>query len=93
MKKEPKKGWCEKCGEYFYVNDHHILPKGVFGKGETIRLCVKCHAHIHAYMDMNVKDTKNKDEVKKVWYYWFKKVAVIVTPVIILALIIGYFLL
>jgi len=93
MKKEPKKGWCEKCGDYFYVNDHHVLPKGVFGKGKTIRLCVKCHAHIHAYMDLNVKEVNNKDEVLTVWTEWFRNVAVIVTPVIILALIIGYFLL
>jgi len=93
MKKEPKKGWCEKCGDFFYVHDHHIFPKALFGKGETIQLCVKCHAHIHAYMDLNVKDPKNKDEVDKIWDRWFKYVAVVVAPVIIITLIIGYFLL
>jgi len=30
--KEAKKGKCVKCKEYFYVHEHHILPKSIFGK-------------------------------------------------------------
>ncbi len=43
--KEAKKGKCEKCNNYFYVHEHHILPKGVFDKkGATVKLCPNCHS-------------------------------------------------
>jgi hypothetical protein len=32
MRKETKKGTCDKCGLYFYIHEHHILPKAIFGK-------------------------------------------------------------
>jgi len=44
-----KKGICEKCGIYGYVNDHHTVPKRVKQKNnkETVRLCVNCHQQLH----------------------------------------------
>ncbi len=38
--KEARKGKCGKCGNFFYIHKHHILPKSRFGKaGETEDLC------------------------------------------------------
>jgi len=45
-----QKGFCERCKEYRYVNQHHIYPKEHFGKKdnqETVQLCLLCHAEIH----------------------------------------------
>jgi len=54
-----KIGLCRKCNLEFYVHEHHILPKSTFGKdGATITLCPNCHAHIHVYMELNLKDKK-----------------------------------
>jgi hypothetical protein len=55
-----KKGICERCGEYKWVNLHHIYPKEHFGtKGNTelVRLCLDCHADIH---DLLPKEKKEK---------------------------------
>jgi predicted HNH restriction endonuclease len=42
---------CQKCGGYFYVEDHHILPISVFGKNnETAKLCSNCHTDYHQYL-------------------------------------------
>ncbi len=66
--KEQKKGKCQKCGNYFYLEDHHILPQSEFGKkGETVSLCPNCHKHVHEYMKGNVTNPKDKDEVRSVW--------------------------
>ena len=42
-----KKEKCEKCNQFHYCDYHHILPKGLFGKGETVRLCKNCHDEFH----------------------------------------------
>ncbi len=52
MRKESKRGRCEKCGINFYVHSHHIKPKAIFGKGEKIDLCPNCHTHFHEYSKM-----------------------------------------
>lgn len=52
MGKPYKKGICEKCGVYSYVNDHHIVPRKVKRKDNkaTIRLCLNCHQNIHEHL-------------------------------------------
>jgi len=88
--KEAKKGICYKCGKYFYVHDHHILPQSIFGKnGETVKLCPNCHTHFHEYSRQKSTDNANKQEVLIIWSTWLRTVSILVTSVIIVLLIIG----
>lgn len=52
MGKPYKRGFCEKCGAYGYVNDHHIVSRKVERKDNkvTIRLCLNCHQDIHEHI-------------------------------------------
>lgn len=55
-----KKGICKKCGQYRWVNKHHIYPKEHFGtkdNKETILLCLDCHVDIHEVLPKE-KQTK-----------------------------------
>ena len=42
-----KQDYCEKCGEFTYVEQHHVVPKGLLKKGETKNLCPNCHTEYH----------------------------------------------
>ena len=75
--KEAKKGICEKCKKHFYVHEHHILSKAIFGKGKTVKLCPNCHAHFHEYSKKQTKDKTDKDEALEIWDTWLKKVTVV----------------
>ncbi len=78
--KEAKKGVCRKCGTFFYVHKHHILPKSRFGrKGKTMKLCPNCHTHFHEYSKKHTTKPSDKDEALDIWQVWFKKVSVVVT--------------
>jgi len=91
-RRERKKGTCQKCGEYFYVDDHHILPRKIYGdKGETIQLCVKCHTHVHEYLNKNVDDYNDKEKLLKIWQNWLKNVKVVVTCIVLFILSLGLF--
>jgi len=88
--KEAKKGICEKCGKYFYLHEHHILPKAIFnGVGETANLCPNCHTHFHEYSKKKLKNTTDEEATLRVWKYWIKHVVVIVS-IIIIALLLVY---
>lgn len=87
--REAKKGKCEKCGEYFYTHEHHILPKSIFGnKGETSKLCPNCHTHFHEYRKKNVKNPEDKEEALKLWTKWLKRISLTVTAILLAYLII-----
>jgi hypothetical protein len=87
--KESKKGQCEKCEKYFYVHEHHILPKSIFEKkGNTAKLCPNCHTHFHEYSKTHTKEPNNEQEALKIWTTWLK-----VVPVIVSMILIGGFLL
>lgn len=59
--KESKKKTCDKCGLFFWVDVHHILPKAVFGgRGDTANLCPNCHRDYHEKLGR--KNLKNPDE-------------------------------
>ena len=78
--KEAKKGECKKCGVYFYVHDHHILPKSIFGKkGETAKLCPNCHTHFHEYSKKQTTNPHNAQEAWDIWDEWLTSVSIIVT--------------
>lgn len=82
--KEAKKGKCKKCGIYFYVHDHHILPKSIFGrKGETAKLCPNCHTHFHEYSKKQTTNPNDAEEARDIWDEWLTSVSVIVTILII----------
>ncbi len=40
---------CDKCKELHYCDKHHILPKGIFGEGDTVYLCKNCHDKFHRF--------------------------------------------
>lgn len=75
--KEMKMGECRKCKQFFYIHDHHILSKSVFGEGETAPLCPNCHTHFHEYCKKNTINPKDQEEAIEIWKYWLKKVAVV----------------
>ncbi len=63
-----KKGICDRCGEYRWINKHHIYPKKYFGKkgnNETVQLCLDCHADIHEILP--------KEKNSKTFYKTFTK--------------------
>ncbi|GEM_PF-2155314 len=65
-----KKDMCQKCKKYTFVEKHHILPKSIFGEGETIYLCPTCHSEFH-YEVLGVENAKNTDMVFHI--YTFRK--------------------
>ena len=77
MRKEAKRGKCEKCGKFFYVHEHHVLPKAFFGKGKTVKLCPNCHTHCHEYNNLHIKNPKDADEVSEIWEEWLKNAIVV----------------
>lgn len=59
-----KKGNCERCGEYRYVNLHHVYPKKFFGSKDnykTVMLCLDCHAELHEVLP---KEAQTKEFYK-----------------------------
>jgi len=57
------KGVCNRCGEYKWINKHHVFPKKFFGtkdNNETVSLCLDCHAEIHSILP--------KDKQEKTFY-------------------------
>ena len=78
--KEAKKGVCVKCGNYFYVHNHHILPKAIFGKqGKTAQLCPNCHTHFHEYSKKETTDPTDATQAKDIWTNWLKTIAITVS--------------
>ena len=60
-----QKGICERCGEYRYINQHHIYPQEFFGRKnnkKTVTLCLLCHAEIHELLP---KEKQEKDFYKE----------------------------
>jgi hypothetical protein len=42
-----KHGQCKRCGQYTWLEKHHIYPQSKFGKGVIIYLCSNCHTDYH----------------------------------------------
>lgn len=88
---EAKKGKCEKCGLYFYIHAHHVLPKSIFGKKtQTTNLCPNCHTHFHEYSKKHTKNPENKQEAFKLWSTWLSTVAVVVSCILLLVFIVDF---
>lgn len=84
MGRKYKKGTCERCGEYTYVNDHHIFPKEKkkINNIETVRLCLKCHVELHEVLPDELESEKDFKDFTAKW---------IVGILVFLILIGGYF--
>lgn len=77
QRKEARKGYCEKCKKYFYVHAHHIDPKSQFRNSQaTVDLCPNCHTHVHEYMNKHLKNPDDREENRRLWYYWLEHVSV-----------------
>jgi len=50
---------CKKCNELRYCDEHHILPEGIFGKGDTEPLCKTCHDEYHRFLGFKFTRKKN----------------------------------
>jgi 5-methylcytosine-specific restriction endonuclease McrA len=76
-----KKGNCERCGAYGYVNDHHIVPKRVKKNNnkETIRLCLNCHQQLHETLP---EEAQSEDFYKDFTLKW-------IVGIILLLIVIG----
>ncbi len=82
--KEAKKGKCKKCNNYFYVHEHHILPKSKFGKkGKTVKLCPNCHTHFHEYSKKKTTKPNDAEQARSIWNVWFTSVSVVMSTIII----------
>jgi Zn-finger protein len=82
--KEAKKGVCTKCNIYFYMHEHHILPKSIFGKkGKTVLLCPNCHTHFHEYSKQHTTNPTDENEAMEIWTTWLKNVSIAVSILIL----------
>ncbi len=50
MSQKSEKIKCYKCEKLHYCDKHHILPQGIFDKGETVFLCKNCHYEFHSFL-------------------------------------------
>ncbi len=68
---------CAKCGKLNYCDDHHILPEGIFGEGETVPLCKTCHDKFHR--NLGFKYLRKKNAQPKEFYIlkWVKWISII----------------
>ncbi len=68
-----EKDICVKCGDEAYCDDHHILPEGIFGEGETKPLCKTCHDKFHRELGHKYLRKKNAQPMEfyfQKWYTW-----------------------
>ena len=80
MSQNKKKVQCEKCKEYFFCDEHHILPKAIFGNGEVHNLCKNCHDEFHRALGHKYLRQDNKQPMKFYllkYYRWLAGLAVI----------------
>lgn len=66
---------CKKCGEEFYCDKHHLLPKGLFGEGETDFLCPNCHREFHKKLGYKYLRKENKQSMEFYFEKYFRWLA------------------
>jgi len=71
MKPEKGKNICSKCKQSRFCDSHHILPKGLFGEGETTYLCKTCHDEFHRFLGHKNLKEKNKQPIEFYLQKWF----------------------
>ena len=73
---------CQKCGQLQYCDEHHVLPKGIFGDGLKVYLCKNCHNEFHHYLGFKFLRKKNAQPAE----FYLKKYAAWLAGVVILGL-------
>ncbi len=53
---------CQKCKNNHFCDEHHVLPKGIFGDGDTDYLCKNCHDEFHRFLGFKYLRKKNKQD-------------------------------
>ncbi len=86
MPKSSEKHICAKCGKLHFCDEHHILPKGLFGNGETAFLCKNCHYEFHKALGFKYLRKKNKQPSS----FYIEKYLLWLSSLIVLALIIYF---
>jgi len=79
-KKDKEQKICSKCGEANYCDEHHILPKTIFGVGETRPLCKTCHDKFHRFLGfkfLRKKDAQPKEFYIERWIKWISLLVVV----------------
>ncbi len=66
---------CRKCKKMFYCEKHHILPRKIFGEGETDFLCPNCHDEFHRYLGHKYLRKNNKQSMEFYLYKYFRWLA------------------
>lgn len=64
-----KKSYCEKCGEFTYVEKHYVVPRGILKNGETKELCPNCHNEYHLALG---RENLKKSDYEFHWLFWLK---------------------
>jgi len=81
MKKtEKKQKICVKCGQEHYCDEHHILPKTIFGLGLTQPLCKTCHDKYHRFLCFKFLRKENaqpKEFYSDNWMKWITLLVVV----------------
>ncbi len=70
-----KKEICRKCGKEHFCDKHHLLPKAIFGEGETILLCKNCHDEFHRNLGHKYLQKNNKQSMEFYLYKYFRWLA------------------
>jgi len=79
MSKEREK--CRKCGKELFCDKHHILPKALFGDGETVNLCKTCHDEFHRALGHKFLQEKNKQTMEfylEKYFRWLAGLSIVV---------------
>ena len=83
MPKEKK--ICRKCRGEFYCDRHHILPKAIFGDGETEDLCKNCHDEFHRALGhkyLRKKNAQSEEFYLYKYYRWLAGLTVVVAVLV-----------
>jgi hypothetical protein len=79
-----KKGYCRKCNQYGWIEEHHPLPISTFGEGETVKLCPNCHTDYHTQLGRKNLENDSVEYHYEKFYRWLFGVGIILILAIVL---------
>ena len=82
-----KKDRCSKCKEEHYCDEHHLLPKAIFGEGETDNLCKNCHDEFHRELGHKYLLEKNKQPMEfylEKYFRWLVGLSIVIALFLII---------
>jgi len=84
MPKQKEKSKCDKCGIEHYCDEHHVLPKGIFGSGATVFLCKNCHYEYHRFLGFKYLRKTNKQPAE----FYLKKFAIWISMLLAIGILV-----